>query len=294
MLNPDLLGIYPAAVLEAAFLPTLAALVGREIIAGKNWRNLKVLVALSLLASINIAFHAAVLLGLELDLVMRASVAVFIALIGLVGGRIVPRFTRNWLVKAGSAALPVPFNRLDMLAMVTLVVALLLWIVLPESLATVVVAPLAALLNAVRLARWRGWLTLDEPLLLILHIGYGFVPLGLAGVTLAAIGWLSAPSALHILTVGGIGVMTLAVMSRATLGHTGRALSASALTSVSYLALVLAAVIRPFAEVLPEFYHTILAVSGAGWLIAFGLFTLEYGRMLVAPRVAPRRPSQPQ
>ena len=79
--------------------------------------------------------------------------------------------------------------------------------------------------------------------------------------------------------------MTLAVMSRATLGHTGRALTASATTSVSYFALVLAAVIRPFAEILPEHYHSILALSGAGWLLAFGLFTVEYGRMLVAPRV---------
>lgn len=294
MTNPDLLGLYPAAIIDAAFLPALAALAGREIIAGKNWKNLKILLALTALSLVNICFHVAVLTELiDLGPVMRASVAIFIALVALVGGRIVPSFTRNWLVKAGATRLPTPFNRVDILATAALLVALLLWIALPENLATAGAGAIAAVLQAVRLSRWRGLQTLDEPLLFILHVGYGFVPLGLLGVALASIGWLSAPSALHILTVGGIGTMTLAVMSRATLGHTGRALAASPITSVAYLALVLAAVIRPFAEMLPEQYHLILALTGAGWLVAFGLFTFEYGRMLVAPRVEARKPSQP-
>lgn len=143
-----------------------------------------------------------------------------------------------------------------------LVVALLLWTVLPESMPTAFVAAAAA----------------------VLHLGYAFVPLGLLGVTLAALGWVSAASALHILTVGGMGVMTLAVMTRASLGHTGRALTASTITSISYLALLLAAVVRPFAEMLPEHYHLILGFSGACWLVAFALFSIEYGRMLVSPR----------
>lgn len=293
MVNPELLGIYPAAIVDAAFLPALAALAGREIIAGRNWKNLKILVGLVALTVANIAFHVAVLAGLDVGFAMRASVAIFAALVGLVGGRIVPSFTRNWLARTGSDRLPAPFGRFDIVAMVALVAALLLWIVLPEGPATAVTAAAAAGLQAWRLVRWHGLRTLDEPLLLVLHLGYAFVPLGLAGVALAALGWLSAPSALHLLTVGGIGVMTLAVMSRATLGHTGRPLEASATTSLSYLALVLAAIVRPFAEMLPEHYHLILGLSGAGWLVAFALFVIEYGRMLILPRVEARKPSPP-
>ncbi|RYE73960.1 MAG: short-chain dehydrogenase, partial [Hyphomicrobiales bacterium] len=165
-----------------------------------------------------------------------------------------------------------------------------LWVVMPEGVPTALIAAVAAALHALRLVRWRGAGTLEEPLLVVLHLGYGFVPLGLIALAAAALGWLSAPSALHILTVGGIGVMTLAVMTRATLGHTGRTLAASATTSLSYLALISAAVIRPFAELLPDHYHVILAASGAGWILAFGLFTFEYGVMLVSPRVESRKP----
>ena len=294
MANPDIWTVYPAIVVDAAFLPVLALVAGREIVAGKNWKNLKILLALTLLAVVNVAFHVSVLANLDLGLVMRASVAIFVALIGLVGGRIIPSFTRNWLAKNGSTRFPAPFTQLDITALTTLVVALLLWIVLPDSGPTAFTAAAAAVLHVIRLARWRGALTFDEPLLLVLHVGYAFVPLGLAGVALAAIGWVSAPSALHVLTVGGIGVMTLAVMTRATLGHTGRALTASATTALSYFTLLLAAVVRPFAEMLPEHYHLILGFSGACWLLAFGVFSIEYGWMLVAPRVESRKPPQMQ
>ncbi|RYE85557.1 MAG: hypothetical protein EOP19_09235, partial [Hyphomicrobiales bacterium] len=124
MAHPDLWGVYPAVAVDAAFLPTLALLVGREIVAGKNWKNLKVLVALSLLALINAAFHVAVLAGLDLGVVMRASIAIFIALIGLVGGRIIPSFTRNWLARHGATRLPAPFGRLDMAAISVAIAAM--------------------------------------------------------------------------------------------------------------------------------------------------------------------------
>jgi uncharacterized protein involved in response to NO len=285
MLNPDLGGLYAAAFLDAIFLPALATIAAREIIAGRNWKNLKILVGLTALALLNIAFHAMVLMGVDLAVVMRGGVAIFVALVGLVGGRIIPSFTRNWLVKNGSGVVPAPFGRLDAIAMIALVGALLLWVTLPEFIGTAGAALMAAALHLVRLARWRGLRSLEEPLLLILHVGYAFVPLGLVGVALSALVWMSAPSALHILTVGVIGVMTLAIMSRATLGHTGRALTASPITSLSYFALVLATVIRPFAELLPEHYHLVLAVSGTGWIVAFALFVLEYAPMLVSPRV---------
>ncbi len=291
MANPDIWGLYPAVAVDAAYLPVLALVAGREIVAGKNWKNLKILAALTLLSLVNLAFHLAVLADLDPGAVMRASVALFIALIGLVGGRIIPSFTRNWLAKNGSTLLPTPFNQFDIAALATSMIALILWVLLPESMPTAFTAGAAAMMHFVRLFRWRGMHTFDEPLLLVLHVGYAFVPLGLVGVALAALDFVSPASALHLLTVGGIGIMTLAVMTRATLGHTGRVLTASTTTSISYLALLVAAVVRPFAEMLPEHYHPILAFSGTCWLLAFVLFSLEHGKMLVSPRAERRMPS---
>ena len=293
MLEPDLLGVYPAAAIDAAFLPLLAAIAAREIVAGRNWKNLKILVALISLTAINLAFHALVLTGGDLAIAFRAGVAVFVALVGLVGGRIIPSFTRNWLARAGAKALPVPFGRFDVAAMVALILALAAWTVLPGEPPSAAIAGLAAALHLVRLWRWRGIAALEEPLLLVLHLAYLFIPLGLVGVALEAAGWLSGASVLHVFTVGVIGMMTLGVMTRAIRGHTGRKLAASGLTSVSYVALLFAAVLRPFAELLPAHYHLLLGAAGTGWIVAFVLFVIEHGPMLAGPRQVAARGGTP-
>ena len=284
MIWPGPLGAPGAALVDSFFLPTLAIVAGIEIFAGRNWKNLKILAGLFGLSAANIAFHTTVLVFGSAAEASRAGVAVYIMLIAIVGGRVVPSFTRNWLVKAASKVLPVPFGRFDTIAIASLAPALLLWVVIPQGVLTAVAATAGAALHSYRLSRWRGWLTIDEPLLLALHVAYAFVPIGLAAVAAAAMEWLAEASALHLLTVGAIGGMTLAIMTRASLGHTGRPLKASPLTALSYLALMVSAVVRPFAELLPSEYHLLLAVAGAGWLAAFGLFALEYAPMLLAPR----------
>lgn len=285
MLDPDLVGVYPAAAIDAVFLPLLAAIAAREVIAGRNWKNLKILVALATLAAVNLTFHAVLLMGGDPAPVFRAGVAVLIALVGLVGGRIIPSFTRNWLAKAGAKTMPAPFGRFDMVAMAVPIVALAAWTIAPGELPTAATAIAAAILQLVRLWRWRGVAALAEPLLLVLHLAYLFIPLGLAGIALEAAGWLSGASVLHIFTVGVIGTMTLAVMTRATRGHTGRKLTASSLTSLSYLALLFAAVLRPFAELLPEHYQLLIEAAGTCWILAFVMFVAEYGAILVMRRL---------
>lgn len=285
MAVPGVIGLPLAMLAEACFLPLMAVIAAIEIIAGKNWKNLKILAGLGALSVINIAFHLSVgYNGMALE-ASRAGVAVYVMLIAVVGGRIVPSFTRNWLAKAGSPRLPAPFGRFDTVAMGWLLVTLALWVVFPETMVTAGAALAAALVHAIRLVRWHGWRTVDEPLVLSLHIGYAFIPLGMLSVALASLGWIANASALHVLTVGAIGGMTFAVMTRASLGHTGRALTASWCTSAAYLALTLSAVLRPFAELIPAHYHLLLSASGACWLIAFGLFVLEFGPMLVSPRL---------
>lgn len=290
MVAPELFGIYPAAVVEGAFLPVLAGIAGREIISGRNWKNLKILVALGLLSAVNIAFHATVLAGEDPIVLLRGGVAVFVALIAIVGGRIVPSFTRNWLSREGAARLPHPFDRLDAIAIVGLIAALASWTIVPLTAVTALLALTASGLQLWRLIRWHGLDAAREPLLAILHVAYLFVPVGLAAIALSAMGWLEPPSTLHLLSVGAIGCMTLGVMTRATLGHTGRRLRASAWTVASYLSLLTAAIIRPLAELLPSFYYELLAVAGTAWIAAFAIFSVEYGRYLLAPRAtAPAR-----
>lgn len=289
MLNPDRVGLYPAAVVDALFLPALAVIAAREIVAGRNWKNLKILIALALLAGINVAFHVLALTGQNPSVVFRMGVAVFVVLIAVVGGRIVPSFTRNWLSKARAVRLPHPIDRLDEIAIAALVVALASWAILPDSALTAALAAAASLLQSWRLLRWRGYATLTEPLLLILHVAYAFIPVGMAAVALAAMGWLSSISALHLLTVGAIGNTTFAVMTRATLGHTGRKLTASIGTSLGYLAIATAAVVRPIAEIMPDQYHLVLAVSAGAWIFAFAVFSIEYGRMLLSPTASLKR-----
>lgn len=241
---PGPLGPLGAALLDGVFLPTLAGIAAVEILAGRNWKNLKILAGLAALSLANGGFHLSVILTGSAAEASRAGVATYIMLIAIIGGRIVPSFTRNWLVKAGLTVVPVPFGRFDMLTLGVLLPALALWVALPSHPLTALLTLAASGLQAFRLARWRGWLTLDEPLLLALHVAYAFIPIGLAAVAASAMGWLAQPSAMHLLTVGAIGGMTVAIMTRASLGHTGRALTASPLTRLCYLALLLAAVIR--------------------------------------------------
>lgn len=292
MAAPDVLGLIPTTAIDSAFLPVILLVALREIIAGKNWRNLKIMMGLGALAAINIASHVAAALGSDPALFFRAAIAVYVCLIALVGGRIVPSFTRNWLVKAGAKNLPAPSDRYDATSIILLVAAMACWTILPDSPPSAALAALAALLHVVRLARWRGAHAIAEPMLAVLHVGYAFVPLGLVAMSLSALGSMSLISALHLLTVGAIGNMTLAVMTRATMGHTGRPLRATKVTVAAFVAVFVAAAIRPLAEMAPDYYFLVLGTSGGAWIVAFLLFCAEFGPMLLGPKlqISPARP----
>jgi uncharacterized protein involved in response to NO len=146
----------------------------------------------------------------------------------------------------------------------------------------------AAVLVGLRLARWESIRVWREPLLLVLHVGYCFVPVGFLLGALAIL-WPHAifgSAALHAWTVGAIGLMTLGVMTRATRGHTGRELTASWITGASYAAMFAAACLRIAAGFSPPAYLTLIEASGAAWVVDFSLFLIEYGPMLVRPRVS--------
>jgi uncharacterized protein involved in response to NO len=287
LLFSDTIGVIPAVVVDSLFLLTLAAVALREVIAGRNWRNLKVVGIIGLLAATNILFHAEVIATGVADYAARAATALVLILIMLIGGRIIPSFTRNWLVKQGVARLPVPFGRFDAISIVVAAAALLSWVAAPDAVATGVALLVAGGVQTVRLARWAGAPTWREPLLLILHVGYAFVPIGFFAVGTAALrpDVIPPSGALHVWTAGGMVLMTLAVMTRATLGHTGRDLVAGGATCAIYLAAGVAMLTRVAAPAFPDASTPLLHLAAVAWILGFGLFAVWYGRMLVRPRV---------
>lgn len=279
-------GPLPPAVIDSLFLPCLLLAMAREILAGRNWRNLPPLILAGLLGAANIGFHAEVLIAGAPDVSMRMAVAALVGLIMLIGGRITPSFTHSWLLRMGSPHRPVAFGFVDKVALIASGVALVLWIVVPTMFATGLLFLAVAAVQAARLWRWRGIHARREPLVLILHLGYAFVPLGflLGAISVLIPGTLAGTAALHAWTVGAIGLMTLGVMTRATRGHTGRDLTASNWTVAIYGAMTGAALLRIAAGVFSQGYIVMLEAAGAAWIAAFTMFLLEYAPMLLGPR----------
>jgi uncharacterized protein involved in response to NO len=273
------LGGLVAAIIDTAFLVMLALVAGREIIAGENWRNLRVLVILVVLVLGNIVFHAEALMTGAAGYGTRIAIAAVIMMISLIGGRIVPSFTNNWLSRNNPGRLPIPFSRFDMVALVISAVALVSWIITSVHTLSGVLLIVAGCLQAVRLARWAGDRTVADRLVLILHVGYAFVPLGFVMVGLAAFTpEVPATAGIHAWTAGAVGLMTVAVMTRATLGHTGQPLQAGGATQAIYVLLLGAVLVRIVAAFMASV--GLLEFAGLCWIAAFMLFVLLYGPLL--------------
>ncbi|PQO23062.1 short-chain dehydrogenase [Rhodobacteraceae bacterium WD3A24] len=275
------------AAIDLAMPVALGAVLAREIIAGRNWRNLIVLAMLGVFALGNAIFHWEAARGAYAaqGYGLRLGLGAGVMMIAVIGGRIVPSFTRNWLVKRGGGGRPPtpPMQRFDRLALALLLAALLVWLARPEAAATGLALLVAGIAHAARLVRWAGERTGPEPLVWVLHAGYGFVPLGALalGATILLGGPWGAPVAQHLWMAGAVGLMTLAVMTRATLGHSGRSLTAGAGTTAIYVALLLAVVARILAGIWPGSAMVLHSVSGMAWLAAFGGFALLYGPLLL-------------
>jgi uncharacterized protein involved in response to NO len=216
---------------------------------------------------------------------VKIGVVAVLTLIMVIGGRVVPSFTRNWLARQGAGRLPQPFNRYDTMSIVMSVLALLLWMVLSTGAVVGIALIGAALLQSVRLARWAGERTLTDRLVLILHVGYAFVPLGFVLSGLAAFDFVPPSAGLHAWMSGAAGTMTLAIMTRATLGHTGRALVAGPMTQAIYGFVIAASLARIAAALLPDFDPALLYVAAAAWVTAYGLFVWSFGPMLLKPKL---------
>ena len=274
------------ALVDLSFLAVFALAIGREIVQGRNWRNLIVLAMLTVLLAGNALFHYEAARG---DYAasghgLRLGLGAAIMMIAVIGGRIVPSFTRNWLVRRGEGPLPVPpMQRFDKVALVALAAALLLWMLAPDARMTGAMLLVSAAMHLVRLARWTSHRTVAEPLVLVLHVGYGFLPLGALAIGAEILwpGMLGMAAAQHLWMAGAVGLMTVAVMTRATLGHTGQALSAGPGTGIIYAAVIAATFARVAAGVWPGAAAWLHPIAGLAWIAAFSGFALAYGKLLL-------------
>jgi uncharacterized protein involved in response to NO len=280
------IGWMSACAIDALFLALLAAAAAREIIAGRKWNNLPVVALISLLAVNNVAFHIEAHLSGLAEYSSRFAIAVVITLVSLIGGRIVPSFTRNWLARQRPGPMPAPFGTLDAVIIAASAIALLAWISSPAAAVTGAMLVIVGCLHMIRLARWAGYRTFPDRLVLILHLAYAFVPLGYLLSGLAAFDIVPPSAGIHAWTGGAIGTMTIAVMTPATLGHTGRLLEASRGTQGIYAAIVLAALLRICASIDSGGMQTLLAAAGAVWTCAFLGFAVLYGPALCRTRAA--------
>lgn len=276
--------LWLAIAADIAFPAALAAVVAREIIAsGQRARRPMIIPVIALtLAQLLMDLGDEAGVGGLGAYGWRLAFSAILILMSVIGGRIVPTFTRNWLARRGQQSLPPPADMVDRVALGVLHAALIAWVFFPEARPVGIALFGGAAVNLWRVSRWRGAATRAEPLLFVLHVGYAWLVVGVAALGLAT--WdvvFPLSAAIHALTVGAIGTMILAVMTRATRGHTGRELAADRPTVLIYVLIVLAAGARIAAAFAAQEEVEWLLIAGALWIGAFGLFTLCYAPLLL-------------
>lgn len=279
------IGLLAAAAVDVLLYIVFAAIAAREVLAARN-RNVPVVALVLLLGVASALDHLAVMGVVDDGLGSRAGIALIVMMIMLIGGRIIPVFTRNWLVKAGMPdRLPPTHTLFDGLVIAATAAGMFLWVFWPDNRSAGIVLVAAGLLHVARLLRWRGLSAINDPLVFVLHVGYAWVP---GGLLLLGASLLGAPiagsAAIHALTAGAMASMILAVMTRATLGHTGRALKASRMTVATYCLVTLGALLRVAASLGVIGYMAGMEVSAVFWGGAFVLFLIAYGPMLTGLR----------
>ena len=286
VLFSGLVGRVPAVLLDAGFFLVLATLAAREVLEARN-RNLPIVGMVLLFGLADGADHASAAGLIGGDVGWQFATALVVLLISLIGGRIIPSFTRNWMAKRGmTERLPTQAGRFDLLVIGATAIALFGWMTAPAGIPAGALLIAAALLQAARLARWGGERTLADPLVLILHVGYAWIPIGLFLLGLSTAGAdIARSAAIHALTAGAMATMILAVMTRAILGHTGRELKANGPTVGLYVLVTVGAALRVATELGLGDYRRGLEIAGAAWAAALILFLVSYGPILWQPRL---------
>ncbi len=270
-----------SVLVDSVFLVVVAVIVWQKIMAAKAWDRLPMGVLISLFASANVLFHVLWMSQTVVDVAVRMALTIMMVLLALIGGKIIPSFTEDFFAEKAVVKQLAAFSSFDGFSILLLVVTGVAWMIAPEATGVGYAFLSAGVLHLFRLTRWYGWLTASEPLVLILHIGYGWLAMSflILGTSILGIG-IDQEDALHALTAGAVGVMTLAVMTRASLGHTGRAKHAGSLTLIIFLLVNVGAALRVFGPSLEWLGDRSLVWAGGCWSGAYLLFAMGYGHML--------------
>lgn len=272
------------AVIDFSFLPALAYQISKPIIQAKQFKSLVFVALLLTLTLGNILIHAEILelcqntawIGIQL------VVGTIIIMILILAGRVFPFFVEKGL--HGTLIIRNPLLDALSIGSAFTVFAMQLGAISGNLLA--LTAIFSVIVNSVRLAGWYVQRIWYVPLLWILYIGYGWIILGFILTALSAYSWILPSLALHAFTVGGIGVLTLGMMARVSLGHTGRALRVSNAMAIGFILINLAALLRVLLPLaLSNWYNILIYASTLSWLAAFSLFMFVYAPILTSPRI---------
>jgi len=288
LLFPTLLGATLSTMIDLAFLPCVAFVLAKPILAIKQYRNLFFVPLLTIFTIANAQMHASIYYpdAISTQYAGYAGIMLVTLLISVMTGRVVPMFTANGTQT--SKASPLPWlDKLTNGALALVTILLLLHPIIGiNSFYIGIILIFAGVFQAIRWLRWRPWITLGVPLLWSLHLSikalaFGLILLGLSYL----IPDIPTNHVWHLITIGGIGGVILAMISRVSLGHTGRTLQAPKLMSFAFGAMVLASLVRSFGPWgFPEKTMIFIDISGFLWMISFGLFVVFYGPMLLKVR----------
>jgi uncharacterized protein involved in response to NO len=275
------------AIAELSFLPALVLALAPPLLRTRN-RNAALLAVLVVFFCLDATFMFAVTRA-DVALAGKAlyvGIDVVLLLITVIGGRIVPAFTANALRARGVTVEPHNNRWLDVVAITAMVAVVGIDAFVPAQGAAAIAAGVAAAAHALRLSAWHGRRSLRDPIVWVLHLAYLWLPLGLALKTIyLATGAAWSADWLHALTIGAASTMVIAVITRASLGHTGRALVAAPLVAVAYGLMGAAALVRVCAAVLVPHRELAIVTSGALWVLAFLLVLIVYAPILLRSRI---------
>jgi uncharacterized protein involved in response to NO len=278
----------PGSVIDLTFFPLLGSALARPLLRARKFHNLPFLLFLLLLFAGNLCFQLgrAGLLDIGEHVGLGMALDVILIMVVIVGGRIIPAFTKNGLLKHGIQISLQSNPWIERIPIVTVLAMVVADMALPLSRTSGALSLAASLALGARLSQWQGHRTLREPLLWVLHLGYAWLVIGLALKAASLLLNLAiADHWIHALTVGAFATMILAVMSRAALGHSGRPLAAPRPIAAAYLLVSLSAGIRVIGlALLPMQYNLLIALSGGLWITAFSIFVWIYAPILMLPR----------
>ncbi len=283
--------VLPAALVagvDLAFLMLLVIYVGPPLVQSKGRHNLIFIPLLGLLMGANFLVHLEAL-GVGEGVAVHGlylAVDTLVLILSMIGGRIIPAFTKNALEATGRSSRIIVIPKLNSLALGSLSIVVVADLILPSTIVSGVALLAAAALNFARLACWRSLATLGQPIVWVLHLAYLWLVVGLAIRGIADVMGILVPSlALHVLIIGAFGTMTMGFMTRASLGPTGHQPVAPPIAVAGYLFVTLAALLRVGMPLIDSgLYDLSVALSGLCWAAGFGAISVMVWPILTRPR----------